>query len=132
MALRKATLVSSSLGNNVASFVNVTAETLHIRMLDLVGLPESTAGVIGDSSICSIDEVPIDQSLVNDSRSHIMSVAATVQGGTGGVEATAPSKVLPFNRNDLILKPDDAIFMNITDVSGSLDETYTLNVWYED
>lgn len=130
LALRKATIVTSALSDNAGSFVNVTAERLHIRLLDLVALPESTAGVSGDAAIASVDEVPVDQSLVNDSRSHIMAIAPVVGGA--GIEATAPQKALPFNRNDLVLDPDDAIFLNTTDVSGNLDVTFNLNVWYED
>ncbi len=132
MALRKATIVSSSLADNAGSFVNVTSDRLHIRMLDLTTIPESTPGAIGDAANCSIDEVPVGQADINDSRSHLMNVSATVNGGTGGIEATTPSKVLPFNRNDLVLDPDEAIFMNNTDISGALDVTFNLNVWYED
>ena len=130
MALRKATIVSSALTNNAGSFVNVTGERLHIRLLDLAALSESDPGVSGDSAICSIDEVPIDQSLINDSRSHIMAISPAVEGG--GIESSTPQKALPFNRNDLVLDPDEAIFMNNTDVSGAMGVTFCLNVWYED
>ena len=132
MPLRKATIFSSSLADNAGSFTNVTADRLHIRMLDLTAKAESSAGVIGDAASCSIDEIPITQAAVNDSRSHIMAVVAAVQGGTGGVESTYPSKVLAFNRNDLVLDPDEALFMNNTDNSGALDVGFTLNIWYED
>jgi len=132
MALRKATVVSSNLANNAGSFVNVTAERLHIRLLDFRALPESDPGVSGDSAIGSIDEVPIDQSLVNDSRSHIMAVSSAVAGGSGAIEGTTMQKTMVFNRNDLVLDPDEALFMNLTDVSGAMGVTFSLNVWYED
>ncbi len=132
MALRKAIIFSSVLSNNAGSFVNVTSDRLHIRMLDLVTVSESGASTPGDSAQCSIDEVPVAQVGVNDSRSHIMSAQSGAEGGTASVEATSGSKTLPFNRNDLVLDPDEAIFMNNIDVSGNLGVGFALNVWYED
>jgi len=132
MALRKAVIQSSALTDNAGSFVNVTADRLHIRLLDLVGYGEVTDAAIGDRQSCSIDEVPVDQHDVNDSRSHIMSANTAMIGGTAALSALPVSKVLPFNRNDMVLDPDEAIFMNISDIKGALDYGWTLNVWYED
>lgn len=131
MPLRKALVSSSSLQDNAASFVNVTAKQLNIRKLDLKSLSESTAAALGDSARCSIDEVPADQSSLNDSRSHIMSLDVAPIGGTGAVEVLQQQKVLSFNRGDLVLDPDDAIFMNIVNIVGSLDVGFALNIWYE-
>jgi len=125
-------MASSALQDNAASFVNVTADRLHIRELDLRTSIESTAGVVGDAARCSIDEIPVSQMTVDDSRSHIMGLTSNVQGGTGAVEATAPTQTKFFDRGDLVLDPDEAIFMNLADVSGALDVGFTLNIWYED
>lgn len=132
MPLRKALLFSSTQQNNAASFTNLTNSRLHIRKLDLNTRGSSTAGALGDAAFCSIDEVPVAQAGTNDSRSHIMGIGAQVIGGTGAIEANGGSKVLSFNRNDLVLDPDEAIFMNIENISGAMDMGYLLNVWYED
>lgn len=132
MALRKALVQSSSIQDNAASFVNVTAERLHIRMLHLFNTPEGTAAVVGDAQIASVDEVPVLQAQVNDSRSHIMSISPVAIGGTGTIVASSEHLILPFNRNDLVLDPDEALFLNIKDIVGNLDQGIGLNVWYED
>lgn len=132
MPLRKAIVSTSALADNSGSFVNVTADRLHIRMLDLRSLTEAGAATVGDNAGCSIDEVPVRQDNVNDSRSHIMRIGAVVTGGTGAVDFDEKQKTLIFNRNDLVLDPDEAIFMNTTDIAGGLDVTFTLNIWYED
>lgn len=132
MALRKAVIFSSTLTDNAGSFVNVTADRLHIRLLDLQGVPVSGAAALGDAVECSIDEVPVSQAQINDSRSHIMSVDAIVEGGTGAIELTNGKKVLAFNREDLVLDPDEAIFMNNADIAGTPPAGFKLNVWYED
>lgn len=130
--LRKVNITTSSLADNAASFVNQTSDDLHIKLIDLRGIPESTAGTLGDSQSCSIDEVPADQFNVNDSRSHVIGATAEVQGGTGSVEAVYNNAVMAFQRGDLVLEPDEALFMNISDISGALDMTWSGNIWYED
>lgn len=132
MPLRKANMSSSALTDNAASFTNVTAAKLHVRIIDLHSSGESSPGSIGDAASASVDEVPTTQSAVNDSRSHIIGITAGVAGGTGAIEATYPSKVLAFNRGDLVLDPDEALFLNLTDNSGALDITFSCNIWYED
>jgi len=130
--LRKANVSSSALANNSASFVNVTARRLHIRKMKLTGRGSSTAAVLGDYQVCSMDEVPVTQQAINDSRSHIQSATAAVIGGTGAIAAQIGKDSLTFNRNDLVLDPDEAIFMNITDDNGGLDMQWNCNIWYED
>jgi len=132
MPLRKVNIFTSALGDNSASFVNVTGDIFDLLRLDLTTVSESTAGTEGDAATCSIDEVPAAQVSVNDSRSHIMHIDGVVQAGTGGVEVNPQSKILAFNRGDLLLRPDEAIFMNTIDVSGALDVGFSLNVWYDD
>lgn len=124
-------LATSALTDNAVSFVNTTDKRLHIRKIDGKPMPESTAAVIGDDWIASLDEQPITQAIVNDSRSHIMSISATGQGGTGGVDPALNSSLLSFNRNDLVLDTDEAFFVNVTDVSGAMDITATFNLWYQ-
>lgn len=92
----------------------------------------STASVEGDAASSSLDEVPIDQSNINDSRSHIAFIQATVGGGTGTLEASADNTVLTFERGQLFLDPDEALFMNNKDVSGALSIAFGWNLWYED
>lgn len=131
MPLRKALLSSSSLQNNAASFTNLTNDRLHIRKLDLSTKSSGTAAVLGDAAGCSIDEVPVFQSSTNDSRSHIMAVSSQVIGGTGAIESNTPARVLSFNRGDLVLDPDESIFMNTEDISGAMSVRFNLNIWYD-
>lgn len=131
-ALRKATVVVTALQDNAGSFVNVTAERLHIRELDLQPVSVSTAGVLGDAVTTSIDEVPVQQASVNDSRSHIMSISSAVEGGTGAIELSTKGKSKLFNRNDLVLDPDEALFVNTIDGGGTPAFRTNLNIWYED
>lgn len=131
LLLRKVVLSTSALQNNAVSFVNQTARTLHIRKIRMSGFAESTAGTLGDSATASLDEVPIAQNIVNDSRSHIQACQAQVAGGTGSVEATFDNSQQGFGRSDLMLEPDEALFLNTTDISGALDVTFSANIWYE-
>lgn len=129
--LRKVLIFTSALTNNAGSFVNQTARRLHIIISDISGLPESTAGAIGDASIASLDEVPTIQARSNDSRSHIQSASAQVIGGTGAIEAVYNNSSRRWNRNDLVLDPDEALFLNIEDTSGALDVGWAANLFYE-
>ncbi len=92
---------------------------------------ESTAGVLGDAASASLDEIPVAQDIVNDSRAHICGVQAAVSGGTGALEAASDKIVLSFRRNDLVLDPDEALFVNTNDISGALDVTFSTNLWYD-
>lgn len=130
MPLRKALLSATVLQDNSASFTNLTNDRLHIRKIDL----SSVGGVatqIGDSASASLDEVPVDQSIVNDSRSHIASVTAVNTGGTGALISENSSKVLSFNRSDLVLDPDEALFWNLNDIVGAPPVRFNCNIWYE-
>lgn len=132
MPLRKALLFATAVTDNAASFVNVTSKRLHIRKLvgNIIG---SINDSLGETNTMSIDEVPVDQSKTNDSRSHIMVVGSSVTGGTGAISFNSRKQTLSFNRNDLVLDPDEAIFMNNDARVGSAASVlHSLNVWYED
>jgi len=132
LILRKVTLSTSALQNNAASFVNNTGKRLHIRKSTLAWMPETTATAIGDSAIASLDEQPVIQANVNDSRSHIQSATIVAAGATGQIEAMVNNSIMIFNRNDLVVDIDEAIFLNTSDVKGSIDATCTANLWYEE
>lgn len=129
--LRKVLVSSSALTNNAGSFVNQTARRLHIIISDLRGLPESSAGVLGDSAVASLDEVPVIQAKVDDSRAHIQACSAQVIGGTGAVETVFNNSYRRWNQNELVLDPDEALFLNIDDTSGALDVTFGANLFYD-
>lgn len=132
LLLRKVNVHSSTLTSNAASFVNQTADRLHMRKLVGRVTNESTAGVEGDTARSSFDEVPVNQSVVNNSRSHIAQIQAVVAGGTGTLDPNAANIVLTFERGQLFLDPDEAWFVNNADVSGALDVGFSWNCWYED
>lgn len=131
MALRKAMVSSSALTDNASSFTNETSSRLSVRKVVGRALPESTALVLGDEWIASLDEIPIAQHSTNDSRSHIAAISASATGGTGAVSATFNNSTLSFNRGDLVLDPDEALFLNISDVVGAADITASFNIWYD-
>ncbi len=134
MPLRKANIaVSGTPSANMGSFVNVTARRLHIRKLDLSMIVSATVVAL-DQMALSVDEVPIVQQGTNDSRSHIMAVRSIVGDSTGAGLSGTPgsSKILSFNRNDLVLDPDEAIFLNGSNIVGDPTFDGNLNVWYED
>jgi len=131
MALRKVLLNSGSEADNAASFVNQTARRLHIRKI-VLRIEDSGASSIGEASGLSLDEVPVRQSNINDSRSHIGGQIFTVEGGTGAVAGKGTQLVLSFNRNDLVLDSDEALFMNTFTVVGPPVVSYSTNIWYED
>jgi len=130
MPLRRVLLRTSSLGNNQVSFVNQTARRLHIRKT--VGTAHANSAVaVGDLAEGSLDEVPVTQERTNDSRSHIDNMAFGV-GATGDLVGSRTRAVLSFNRNDLFLDPDEAIFLNTVDTVGSPPVNWLWNIWYED
>lgn len=130
--LRKVVLSSSALQNNAVSFTNQTARRMHIRKSSLAFSMEAGAAIaLGDSALASLDEVPVIQAQVNDSRSHIQQASAQGSGGTGAIAATFESSVLTFNRNDLVLDPDESIFLNLLDIVGAMPVTASANLWYE-
>lgn len=134
MPLRKAKLYATGTpADNMASFVNVTSKRLHL--MKLVQTARMLATIVAlDSMKVSIDEVPVAQANTNDSRSHIMEVDQQIGDATGaGLAPTNAAKaVLSFNRNDLVLDSDEAIFMNGIDVAGAATIEAGLNVWYDD
>lgn len=132
LLLRKVLISSAAFTNNAASFVNQTADRLHVRKLVGRAMPNG-ANAVGDLARSSFDEVPVDQSTTNDSRSHIASISQVTNGGTGAI-APGPSNniVLTFERGQLFLDPDEAFFINNTDIVGNPNVRFNWNVWYED
>jgi len=131
MPMRKVLLRTTALGNNGASFVNQTARKLHVRRTVMTS-STNAAVAIGDAAIGSLDETPVAQAQVNDSRSHIDMVSYGVGGGTGAVSAQGGRSVLPFNRDDLIIDVDEVLFLNTIDLSGAPAVNWTVNIWYQD
>lgn len=131
MPMRKVLLRTTALGNNGASFVNQTAKRLHIRKTVGSAIPNAVVAV-GDIGIGSLDETPVAQAQVNDSRSHIDMVGFGVPGGTGATSAQGGRSVLGFNREDLVLDPDEVLFLNTIDLSGAPPVNWTWNIWYQD
>lgn len=134
LKLRKVMLFSTQLDNNVASFVNTTAKNLHI-MRTVHQMTIQGVLVAADAALSSLDEVPVAQVQVNDSRSHISAVA--VGSGTfstnGGLNPSGtPQLVLNFRRNDLVLEPDEALFLNNVDGAGTPTVNTRVNIWYDD
>lgn len=131
MPLRKVNLATTILTDNVVSFVNVTSKRLHV--MKVVGTNIGTAAlVIGDLAESSLDEVPVGQNDVNDSRSHIAVTALSAIGGTGGINSPVDRVVLSFNKSDLVLDPDEALFVNNRDRVGAPNMLATWNLWYDD
>lgn len=83
-----------------------------------------------DEATWSIDEVPVNQLRTNDSRSHIVG-GAIKTGDAGGIAPTKSAKVLSFNRGDLVLDTDEALFLNTADITGAPTVNTSVNVWYE-
>lgn len=132
MSWRKVNVAAAAAGDNAASFVNATDERLHIRKIVLRLRSSGSAAALGDNIRASIDEVPVAQGGINDSRSHIIDVDSTTEGGTGAVDLAARQAQISFPRNGLVLDPDEALYLNITDVSGTPPFSAAANIWYED
>ncbi len=130
-SLRKALMVTTTLANNAASFVNETNEDLHIRKIE-GNIWFSGTSVVGDISQSSLDESPVAQNSIDDSRSHIAQVTAVVNGGTGAINGVPGQKVLSFNRGDLVLEPDEALFVNTVDVAGAAPTGSNWNIFYQE
>lgn len=134
MPLRKVNLaVAATPSNNMASFVNVTAKRLFIMRTVLKATVAPTVVAL-DHFVLSIDEVPTVQARVNDSRAHITDVRQIVGDATGaGLAGNPPDReVLSFRKNDLILDPDEALFMNGEDIAGTPTLQGACNIWYDD
>lgn len=132
LAWRKVLLSSSTLTDNAASFVNQTARRLHLLRTVHRLTSTGSAAAIGDNVRSSLDEQPVAQASVNDSRSHISAVETTTVGGTGVIDLMPVTLVLDFPRNALVMDSDDAIFLNNTDVSGAVPADANVNIWYDD
>lgn len=130
--LRKLQLEVATLQDNAASFVNQTSDRLHIRKIILTMLQGDSASVLGDVAVASIDEVPVGQQDILDTRSHIVQVQIAVIGGTGAIVAPTDRAVISFNRNDLVLDVDEALFLNTTDTTGAPSTRTSAQFFYED
>jgi len=86
---------------------------------------------LGDNVRSSLDEQPVAQASVNDSRAHISGIEATTIGGTGVIDLAPVILVQDWPFNALVMDPDDAIFLNNTDVSGAVPVDTNCNVWYD-
>jgi len=128
---RKALLVTTVLGNNVASFINLTNETLHIKKAKLELMINDAGPTAGDRARGSLDEVPEYQGDDNDSRSNIL----TVDIHAGAVAESGFYKdtdIMVFERGELTLEPDEGLFLNTQDVSGTPTIVARCRIWYED
>lgn len=126
--MRKVLLRTTASGtNNAVSFVNQTARKLHIRRTVLQA-GANAAVTVGDIAIASLDEVPVAQAQVNDSRSHIDLVNFSADSIAGPPQRS----VLSWQRDDLVLQPDEAIFLNTIDLSGAPPVNWTCQIMYQD
>jgi len=134
MALRKVHIFSqAALGNNIASFVNVTSEPLHIRRLVLTFGVRATVVAL-DGATASVDETAQQQASVDDSRAHLMHSTFLIGDGTGaGLAPTYAQQVREyFGRGDLRIDEDEAIYLNSRDVVGTPSVEAMLDIFYED
>lgn len=131
MAWRKVLLSSNVLTDNAASFVNQTARRLHILRTVHRLASTGSAAVLGDNVRSSLDEQPIAQASVNDSRAHISGIETTTLGGTGTIDLAPVILVQDWPFNALVMDPDDAVFLNNTDVSGAVPADANCNIWYD-
>lgn len=130
--LRKALIATTTLQDNSGSFVNVTAKNLHIRKIKLFIRPGGVQ-VAGDAAMASVDEVPTFQAETNDSRAHILSAKFQNHEAAGdGPITSKPADTITFNRDQLVLEPDEALFLNTRDDGGAPTTNTSCNIWYED
>jgi len=130
--LRKALIQTTSiLTDNAGSFVNVTAVDLHIRKIKLSIRLVGTLVAL-DSVVATIDEVPSSQRASNDSRAHIAYVYATVSATASLTQYGAVKDTITFERRQLVLEPDEALFLNVVDILGNPPNEILCNIWYED
>lgn len=131
--LRKVLLATATLQDNAQSFVNLTAERLHVKKIIIFGTIRGTL-VATDEARVSLDEVPTIQLGIDDSRSHIIG-GEMVNSSVSTNGAIVPGKfyaVLTFARNELTLDPDEALFLNLADVAGAPTVVARCNIYYED
>lgn len=128
-SLRKVNLFANGLTDNAVSFTNVTDKLLNIRKAILTMVTTGTL-VAADSWTCSLDEVPVSQMRITDSRSHI--IGGTVKVGDVGNLGTGKfARTISFNRGDLELDTDEALFLNLTDIAGAPTVDGSVNLFYE-
>lgn len=130
MPLRKVLIATTGVAANAGSFTNVTADNIDIRKV-IGKMWSTTAETIGEINLSSLDENSTNQSTQNDSRSHIATMVIAVDGGTASVTAKPDAVQLAFNRNDLILRTDESMFVNNSQVVGGMTPQTTWNLFYE-
>lgn len=130
--LRKINLRTTSLTDNAASFVNESKDDLNIRKIFLTIRNTSTAVTIGERVSASVDELPVKQDAVTDSRAHILEANGAATGGTGAVAFTGGKASITFERGQLVLEPDEALFLNVQDLVGTPTVSINVNIFYED
>jgi len=91
----------------------------------------NAAVAVGDIAHFSLDEIPVTQLRINDSRSHVMGLIWGA-GATGDLAGSSERLVLSFNRDDLVLEPDEALFLNSEDIVGTPPVNATVNAFYQD
>lgn len=134
LKLRKVLLFSTALNDNAASFVNTTAKNLHIMRIVHQATVQGVL-VAADSMLSSIDEVPVAQAQVNDSRSciSVVQVGSGTFSTNGGLNPGGVTQLVQnFRRNDLVLEPDEAIFLNNVDGAGTPTVNTRAIIWYDD
>ncbi len=134
MPLRKVNLfVSTTPSANLASFTNVTARRLHIRKTKLV-LQIIATFVAFDGIVLELAESAADQSSITDSRSLLDLVSTFIGDATGAglSQNNAAQSQMAYNRGDLVLDPDESLFMNAIDVAGSPTARMNALIYYED
>jgi len=128
MPLRHVQLVATALGDNQTSFTNTSDSTLKFRKLLIEAM--MTGGLVAnDQARFSLDEIPIAQIATNGSRSHIIGVVVKV--GTDLTSGRA-TKQIALAGDDLVLRPDESVFLNTTDVTGAATVECNVGIWYED
>lgn len=125
MALRKVHLTTTALGDNRASFVNTTGDRLHIRKINLIMIIAGTP-VVTDQAAGELAESPVFQSNTTDSRS-VLALSRASGAPGGGAERDK----IALGRNDLIVDPDDALFLNTDDTTGTPTIRCDCTIWYE-
>lgn len=125
--LRKVLLRTAAETDNAASFVNESGDDLHIRKIVMDTAQATVAN--GDEYSASIDEVPTTQAGTNDSRAHVLHCASQAEGTVGNFSPNARAQI-SFERGQLVLEPDEALFLNIA-VTGTGTGSTRCNIWYE-
>lgn len=130
VVLRKALVAAATLQNNAGSFLNLTNDKLHIRRIQAKLRVRGTIVALDEATL-SIDEEPVAGHATNDSRAHLLDVKVKI-GDVGSFGNNQAQDIIFFERGELVLDSDDAIFMNTVDDGGAPTVLATMNIYYED